>query len=224
MFCPRPAEAESVPSRGRIEAAGGALTMSLQIEMPQLSSDGESATLASWLVDVGEKVEEGDVIAELETDKSTVELEAPATGTITELSVAAGTEDVSPGTVLGRMDPAGDEMAAAPALSAVEDAIDASGTGGDGTSADDAGSAEDGAAGDAEGSGSAEASTPGIAPELDLVPTGAGETTATAGRGPTPLARRTAEQSGVDLREVAGTGPSCSSSSSPAGGGPRSWA
>jgi pyruvate dehydrogenase E2 component (dihydrolipoamide acetyltransferase) len=78
--------------------------MSVQIEMPQLSSDGESATLASWLVAVGDEVTKGEVIAELETDKSTVELEAPASGTIGELAVAEGSEGVAPGTLLGRIE------------------------------------------------------------------------------------------------------------------------
>lgn len=72
--------------------------------MPQLSSEGESATLASWLVDLGDAVEAGDVIAELETDKSTVELEAPASGTIVEIIIAAGTEDIAPGTLLGTIE------------------------------------------------------------------------------------------------------------------------
>ncbi len=73
--------------------------------MPRLSADTEAATLATWLVSVGDRVEKGDVIAELETDKSTVELEAPATGTILHLDLKEGTEDVRPGTRLGLLDP-----------------------------------------------------------------------------------------------------------------------
>ena len=72
--------------------------------MPSLSSEGESATLAAWLVSVGDRVEKGDVIAELETDKATVELEAPVTGTIVEFLVEEGTEGVEPGAVLGSID------------------------------------------------------------------------------------------------------------------------
>jgi pyruvate dehydrogenase E2 component (dihydrolipoamide acetyltransferase) len=79
--------------------------MSMQIEMPELSADGEGATLATWLVSVGDRVEKGDVIAELETDKSTVELEAPTTGTIVRFDVAEGTEDISPGVVLALLEP-----------------------------------------------------------------------------------------------------------------------
>lgn len=79
--------------------------MSIQIEMPELSSEEEGVTLATWLVSVGDRVEKGDVIAELETDKATVELEAPAAGTITVLAVEEGTEGVMPGTTLGSLLP-----------------------------------------------------------------------------------------------------------------------
>ena len=78
--------------------------MSTQIEMPELSSDGEGATLATWLVSIGDRVQKGDVIAELETDKSTVELEAPATGTIVAFGVSEGDEGILPGTVLGSLE------------------------------------------------------------------------------------------------------------------------
>lgn len=72
--------------------------------MPELSSEGEGAALATWLVAIGDRVEKGDVIAELETDKSTVELEAPATGTIVALAVSEGDEGIMPGTLLGSLD------------------------------------------------------------------------------------------------------------------------
>jgi len=72
--------------------------------MPELSTDGEGATLATWLVSVGDRVEQGEVIAELETDKATVELEAPAAGTIIAFIVEEGAEGIMPGTVLGRLD------------------------------------------------------------------------------------------------------------------------
>jgi pyruvate dehydrogenase E2 component (dihydrolipoamide acetyltransferase) len=73
--------------------------------MPELSSDGEGATLATWLVAVGDRVEKGDVIAELETEKATVELEAPASGTISAFAVEEGVEGIMPGTLLGSLDP-----------------------------------------------------------------------------------------------------------------------
>lgn len=89
--------------------------MSTQIEMPELSSDGEGATLAIWLVSVGDRVEKGDVIAELETDKATVELEAPASGTIVAFAVEEGVEGIMPGTVLGSLDPDDSSPVAEPA-------------------------------------------------------------------------------------------------------------
>jgi len=83
--------------------------------MPELSSDGEGATLATWLVSVGDRVEKGDVIAELETEKATVELEAPATGTIVAFAVEEGVEGIMPGTLLGGLDPDESSPSAEPA-------------------------------------------------------------------------------------------------------------
>ena len=81
----------------------------IQIEMPDLGSgdaeaDAAGATLASWLVAVGDTVEAGEVIAELETDKATVELESPAAGRIASLDVEAGTEGIAPGRLLGTIE------------------------------------------------------------------------------------------------------------------------
>jgi len=78
--------------------------MPTRIEMPELSSDGEGAALATWLVSVGDRVEKGDVIAEIETDKSTLELEAPASGTITRFEIEEGAEDIQPGTLLALLE------------------------------------------------------------------------------------------------------------------------
>lgn len=83
------------------------------IEMPRLSSDEGTATLSSWLVSEGDTIVQGAIIAELETDKATVELEAPVTGRIESLLVAAGTEGLKPGAVLGRIVP---DRSAAPAV------------------------------------------------------------------------------------------------------------
>ncbi len=89
--------------------------MSTRIEMPELSPDGEGATLATWLVSVGDRVEKGDVIAELETEKATVELEAPATGTIVAFAVEEGVEEIMPGTLLGSLEPDESSPSAEPA-------------------------------------------------------------------------------------------------------------
>jgi pyruvate dehydrogenase E2 component (dihydrolipoyllysine-residue acetyltransferase) len=62
------------------------------IEMPKLGYDMESGKVASWLKSVGDRVERGEAIAEIETEKSTVEMEATAAGTIVEIVADVGTE------------------------------------------------------------------------------------------------------------------------------------
>ncbi|MCY4121935.1 MAG: dihydrolipoamide acetyltransferase family protein, partial [Acidobacteria bacterium] len=76
--------------------------MSAQVEvrLPELADAMASATLTAWLKQPGDPVTEGEPIAEVETDKTTVELEAPADGVLAEIRVAAGTEAVPVGTVL----------------------------------------------------------------------------------------------------------------------------
>jgi pyruvate dehydrogenase E2 component (dihydrolipoamide acetyltransferase) len=84
----------------------------VEIEMPRLGAEADGveqgATLSSWLVAEGDEVSQGDVIAELETDKATVELESPATGRIAGVAVAEGTEGLLPGAVLGTLEQAQD--------------------------------------------------------------------------------------------------------------------
>ena len=176
--------------------------MAVEIEMPQLSSEGESATLASWLVEPGDIVEKGDVIAELETDKATVELEAPASGAIAELRVSAGTEDIGPGTVLGLIE-ASD--------AGVEDSGEPGEPHGDSDASLDEGEPEDQAADDRESEGHAAEDREAVsqpAARTEQLESGAStERAATARRGPTPLARRVADEHGVDVRELEGSGP-----------------
>ena len=68
--------------------------MAIEILMPALSPTMEEGTLAKWLVDEGAEVRSGDVIAEIETDKATMEVEALDDGTIGRIIVPAGTEGV----------------------------------------------------------------------------------------------------------------------------------
>lgn len=75
----------------------------IAIEMPKLGYDMEVGTIASWVRAVGDAVSRGDVLAEIETDKSTVEMEALAGGTLVEIVVQPGTE-VAVGTVIGWLD------------------------------------------------------------------------------------------------------------------------
>ncbi len=66
--------------------------MAIEILMPALSPTMEEGTLAKWLVEEGASVRSGDVIAEIETDKATMEVEALDDGTIGRILVPAGSE------------------------------------------------------------------------------------------------------------------------------------
>ncbi len=83
-----------------------------KINLPAMSPTMEEGTLAKWLVAVGDVVKPGDVIAEIETDKATMELEADDGGTVTALLVAAGSEGVKVGTPI--IDIAGEDDLPAP--------------------------------------------------------------------------------------------------------------
>ena len=74
--------------------------MPIEVRLPELAESMSSATLTAWLKEVGDDVTEGEPIAEVETDKTTVELEAPATGVLEAIQVSAGTSDVAVGSVL----------------------------------------------------------------------------------------------------------------------------
>ena len=74
--------------------------MTVDILMPALSPTMEEGTLAKWLVKEGDSVASGDVIAEIETDKATMEVEAVDEGVITQLLAAEGTEGVAVNAVI----------------------------------------------------------------------------------------------------------------------------
>ncbi|MCP4821206.1 MAG: biotin/lipoyl-binding protein, partial [Shimia sp.] len=99
--------------------------MATEILMPALSPTMEEGTLAKWLVKEGDTVQSGDIIAEIETDKATMEFEAVDEGTIGKILVAEGTEDVSVNTVIAILAEDGEDVssletapAAAPAAEA----------------------------------------------------------------------------------------------------------
>src|SRR3954465_716360 len=89
--------------------------MSTEILMPALSPTMEEGKLSKWLVKEGDAVKSGDILAEIETDKATMEFEAVDEGTIGQILVAEGTEGVkvnSPiATLLGEGEKAGDAPA-----------------------------------------------------------------------------------------------------------------
>ena len=85
--------------------------MSIELKMPALSPTMEEGTLAKWLVKEGDSVSPGDIIAEIETDKATMEYESIEEGTIGELLIAEGTEGVKVGTVIATLSAEGEEPA-----------------------------------------------------------------------------------------------------------------
>ncbi|MBA4091881.1 MAG: pyruvate dehydrogenase complex E1 component subunit beta [Sphingobium sp.] len=86
--------------------------MGIVIKMPALSPTMEEGTLAKWLVKEGDEVKSGDILAEIETDKATMEFEAVDEGKIGKIMIAEGTEGVKVGTVIAEMAGEGGEEAA----------------------------------------------------------------------------------------------------------------
>ncbi|MGV3555364.1 MAG: pyruvate dehydrogenase complex E1 component subunit beta [Croceibacterium sp.] len=89
--------------------------MGIELKMPALSPTMEEGTLAKWLVKEGDEVSSGTVLAEIETDKATMEFESIDEGTMGKILVAEGTEGVKVGTVIAVLNGEGEEAAAAPA-------------------------------------------------------------------------------------------------------------
>ncbi|MEM0935046.1 MAG: pyruvate dehydrogenase complex dihydrolipoamide acetyltransferase [Pseudomonadota bacterium] len=156
--------------------------MPTEILMPALSPTMEEGTLAKWLVKEGDNVSSGDLLAEIETDKATMEFEAVDEGTVGKILVAAGTEGVkvnSPiAVLLGDGESAGDISSPAPAAAPEPKAV-----------------------------APAEAKAEPTA-HLAAAPAPAAPKAADGGRiFVSPLARRIAADKGLDLAHVKGSGP-----------------
>ena len=164
--------------------------MSVDILMPALSPTMEEGTLAKWLVKEGDSVASGDVIAEIETDKATMEVEAVDEGVVAKLVVAAGTEGVAVNAVIAVLAEEGEDPASVQA-----------GGGGAPTPSTAPAAAEPEQAPDAE---PAPAPTP--APVAAGVPVAAPAASGDRVLA-SPLARRLASQNGLDLSAIGGSGP-----------------
>ncbi|WP_066652097.1 MULTISPECIES: pyruvate dehydrogenase complex dihydrolipoamide acetyltransferase [Sphingomonas] len=151
--------------------------MPIEIKMPALSPTMEEGTLAKWLVKEGDTVKSGDLMAEIETDKATMEFEAVDEGVIGKILVAEGTDNVKVGTVIAVLNGEGEEAsapAAAPAAKAEPEAKAAA----------------------------APVAAPTPAPAPAAAPAAEGDRVKAS-----PLARRIAEAKGVDLGALTGSGP-----------------
>ncbi len=94
--------------------------MMLELKMPALSPTMEEGTLAKWLVKEGDSVRAGDVLAEIETDKATMEFETVDDGVVKSILIAAGTEGVKVGTPIALIEMEGEAAEAVPAPAKVE--------------------------------------------------------------------------------------------------------
>ena len=155
--------------------------MPIEIKMPALSPTMEEGTLAKWLVKEGDTLKSGDLMAEIETDKATMEFEAVDEGTISKILVPEGTDGVKVGTVIALLNGDGEAAAAPsstpePAAKASEpkpDPVDPSKTGSDAAPAPRA---------------------PAASEDGERIKA-------------SPLARRIAAEKGIDLSGIEGTGP-----------------
>jgi pyruvate dehydrogenase E2 component (dihydrolipoyllysine-residue acetyltransferase) len=173
------------------------------ILMPALSPTMEEGTLTKWHVKVGDTVSSGDVIAEIETDKATMEVEAVDEGVVSELLVPEGTEGVKVNAPIARLKGDGVTAAPAPAAAPTEAAKPAEPEPKAPEPAPQAAPAAQAAPAPAPTTNGSTAppATPAPAPAVAAPKTEGQRIFAS------PLARRMAAQAGVDLKAIQGSGP-----------------
>jgi len=158
--------------------------MPIELKMPALSPTMEEGTLAKWLVKEGDEVKSGDLLAEIETDKATMEFEAVDEGVISQILVAEGTDGVKVGTVIAVIAGEGEDASSAKAAPAPA------------PTPEPAAKAEP---------------APAPAPAAAPAPTPAAAPAAPAASGDrikaSPLAKRIAAEKGIDLSTIKGSGP-----------------
>ncbi len=168
--------------------------MPIEITMPRLSDTMEQGTVVTWHVKEGDTVSSGDVIADIETDKATMELESFDDGTVAKLVAAEG-ENVPIGAVIAIIAEEGESA---------EDAAAGASKGG----AKKAAKSDGGGDEDSSGPSTAVADTPaaGAAPASAPAPSSNGSHGDRVFA--SPLARKLADERGVDLASLSGSGPS----------------
>jgi len=178
--------------------------MPINITMPALSPTMEEGNLAKWLVKEGDKVSPGDVIAEIETDKATMEVEAVDEGTMAKIVVPEGTEGVKVNALIAVLAEEGEDAAAA-----------AKAAGSDGGAKE---AKAETSVKKEEAAEPPEESKPAERPAVQSSGNGAAKADAvgTADTAPkedgarlfaSPLARRIAKDAGIDLAQLSGSGP-----------------
>jgi pyruvate dehydrogenase E2 component (dihydrolipoamide acetyltransferase) len=210
--------------------------MPIEITMPRLSDTMESGTIIKWNVKEGDTVSAGDVIADVETDKATMEMTAFDDGTITKVNVAEG-QQVDVGTVIAILSAEGEDPGESASVSAsasangtakdesTEATSGASGSSGSESSSDEpeteARPASSGASrqssstsSSSSSSSSSQSSSSPSSSNKNATGSGAASAPTTTGRTSdgrlrvTPVARRLADEHHIDLNQLQGTGPS----------------
>ncbi len=159
--------------------------MSIELKMPALSPTMEEGTLAKWLVKEGDTVKAGDIMAEIETNKATMEFEAVDEGTIAKITVAEGTDGVKVGTVIAILAEEGEDAGSVEAPKAEAPKAEAP---------------------KAEAKAEAPKAEEKPAPAPTPAPAPAAKSDGDRVKA-SPLARRIAAEKGVDLSGVSGSGP-----------------
>ncbi|WFU10492.1 pyruvate dehydrogenase complex dihydrolipoamide acetyltransferase [Rhizobium sp. CB3090] len=160
--------------------------MPINITMPALSPTMEEGNLAKWLVKEGDKIKSGDIIAEIETDKATMEVEAVDEGTVAKIVVPAGTEGVKVNALIAVLAGEGEDVSAAAS----------------GAAASAPAPAAPAPASKAETAPAQSAPAAQPAPVVPAALATDGHRTFAS-----PLARRLAKESGIDLTALVGSGP-----------------
>jgi len=170
--------------------------MPINILMPALSPTMEKGNLAKWLKKEGDKVKSGDVIAEIETDKATMEVEAVDEGTLAKILVPEGTQDVAVNDVIAVLAGDGEDVKAAGAAAPKP--------------APAAAAPAPKPAPAAAPAVAAAPAAPAPAPVVASPPTAPATSPQTNGHGrifSSPLARRLAKEAGIELARIMGSGP-----------------
>ena len=169
--------------------------MAIELKMPALSPTMEEGTLAKWMVKEGDVVTSGTLLAEIETDKATMEFEAIDEGTVAKIVVADGTDAVKVGDVIAILAEEGEDVAEAAKGGGASAKADQAET----PKSDSSPTTSSGSTG---GEGTEKDPTPASAESATPTQTDGGERVKAS-----PLARRIAADTGVNLATVTGSGP-----------------
>ena len=168
--------------------------MPIELKMPALSPTMEEGTLAKWLVKEGDEVKSGDILAEIETDKATMEFEAVDEGTVAKILVPEGSEGVKVGAPIAILAGEGEDASKAAAAA---------------PKADTAAPAPPKSAAEPKADATPKSAPPPLAPvETPAAPSQAAAPRADGDRlKASPLARRLAQAQNIDLSSLQGSGP-----------------